>query len=343
MSGVKPAVWFPAVRAGTGSDKFTLQLCEALNARGIRAGITWLPHRAEYLPWTVRVPPVPGWANIVHVNTWLHPRFLPRGIPVVATLHHSVHDPALRPYKGALRAAYHRFWIAPIERRVMARAAKVVAVSRFAAEIGRATLCETPIKVIHNGIDVDRFRPIGERESPHRPFRLLYVGSWIARKGVDLLAPIMRELGPEYVLHYTGSRSASGATTTLTTNMVDLGRLEAGQVIRAMQESDVLIFPSRSEGFGLVVAEAMASGLPVIATRASSLPEIVEDGVTGILCERDDVAGFAEAARVLQGSPTVWRRMSVAAAMRAQALFGLDAMTASYEAVYRSLLDGSLP
>ncbi len=85
MSGVKPAVWFPAVRAGTGSDKFTLQLCEALNARGIRAGITWLPHRAEYLPWTVRVPPVPGWANIVHVNTWLHPRFLPRGIPVVAT------------------------------------------------------------------------------------------------------------------------------------------------------------------------------------------------------------------------------------------------------------------
>src|SRR5690606_26936042 len=202
MSGVKPAVWFPAVRAGTGSDKFTLQLCEALNARGIRAGITWLPHRAEYLPWTVRVPPVPGWANIVHVNTWLHPRFLPRGIPVVATLHHSLHHPALRPYKGALRAAYHRFWIAPIERRVMARAAKVVAVSRFAAEIGRATLFETPIKVIHNGIDVDRFRPIGERESPHRPFRLLYVGSWIARKGVDLLAPIMRELGPESVLHY---------------------------------------------------------------------------------------------------------------------------------------------
>ena len=135
----KLAVWFPAVRTNTGTDVFTERLVEGLNKQGIRAEITWLPLRAEYAPWTVPVPNPPQWATIVHVSTWLHFRFLPRQLPVIATLHHSIHDPALRPYKGFARAAYHRWWIAPNERRVMQRANLVAAVSQFAADIARKT------------------------------------------------------------------------------------------------------------------------------------------------------------------------------------------------------------
>ena len=85
-----PAVWFPTVRTGTGTDVFTERLVEGLNQRGIRAAISWLPLRAEYAPWTVAIPKPPEWATVTHVNTWLHSRFLPKNLPVVATLHHSI-------------------------------------------------------------------------------------------------------------------------------------------------------------------------------------------------------------------------------------------------------------
>ena len=91
----EPAVWFPTVRTGSGSEVFTVRLVDELKNRGLRAEITWLPLRAEFAPWTVPVPRPPTWANVVHVNTWLHPRFLPKRMPVVATLHHSIHHPDL--------------------------------------------------------------------------------------------------------------------------------------------------------------------------------------------------------------------------------------------------------
>lgn len=334
----QPCVWLPTVRSGTGADVFTVRLCHGLNARGIRAEITWLPHRAEFLPWTVRVPPPPPWANIVHVSTWLHSRFVPSGMPAVATLHHSVHDPELRPYKGLVRAAYHRLWIAPGERRAMQRASAVVAVSQFAAEMARRTLCEREITVVHNGVDSEFFRPRHRRSVPHVPFRLLYVGSWMARKGVDLLAPLMRELGDRYVLNYTGGAGKSSRKRPMPDNMIDLGRLSSEQVVDAMHRADAFVFPSRSEGFGLVVAEAMACGLPAVATRGSSLLEVVEDRVSGILCPPNDVLALARAVRSLQSSPDVWQRMSKNAYQRATRMFTLDCMIDRYQEIYAGVL-----
>ncbi|CAN7460990.1 glycosyltransferase family 4 protein [Pseudoxanthomonas sp. LjRoot143] len=331
-------VWFPTVRTGTGTDVFTERLCKGLNASGVRAEITWLPHRAEYLPWTLPVPVKPAWADIVHVNTWLHPRFIPDDVPVVATLHHSVHDPVLRPYKGPARAAYHRFWIAPNERRVMARADRVVAVSRFAADMARQTLRDVPTQVIHNGIDTGRFRQAQGSVKPHSPFRLLYVGSWMARKGVDLLAPIMRELGEGFVLHYTGGPAAESDKVTMPPNMIDVGRLSGDGVLAAMQQADALLFPTRSEGFGLVAAEAMACGLPVIATDAASIPEVVEADVSGILCRQDDVQAFVAAARRLASSARLLRMMSGSSAAIVAWCFDHDGMVEAYRSVYESLM-----
>lgn len=338
MSSTLPAVWFPNVRAGTGTDVFTQQLCDGLNARGIRAEITWLPHRAEYLPWTVPVPKPPAWANLVHVNTWLHERFIPGDLPVVATLHHSIHDPALRPYKGFLRAAYHDRWIAPIERRVMQRAQRVIAVSQFAADMGRRTLCDVPIEVIHNGIDTTRFSPPSQERVPGQPFRLLYVGGWMSRKGVDLLAPIMRNLGDEFELFYTGGLAAEREKKNMPQNMRDTGRLDSDGVVRVMQRVDALLFPSRSEGFGLVAAEAMACGLPVVATRGSSLPELVTDGITGFLCERDRILDFSDAVRKLVSDPAMAASMSVAAAAEARLRFGVENMVKAYQDLYHKII-----
>lgn len=336
--GCEPAVWFPAIRTGTGTDVFTERLATELGKCGLRAEIAWLPLRAEYAPWTVAVPEPPDWANVVHVNTWLHPRFLPRHLPVVATLHHAVHCQELEPYKGRLRSQYHRLWIRSVERRTLRRADVLVAVSEFAAETARQTFLGRSMQVIYNGVDTEYFRPSAQRVS-RQPFRLLFVGKWAPLKGVKLLAPIMRELGDRFELYYTGGMAAECDKPDMPNNMRDIGRLHgADAVIAAMQNADALLFPSSSEGFGLVAAEAMACGLPVIATRGSSLTEVVEDGITGILCPQDDIASFAAAARWLASYPDRVIRMSLDARAACMRRFEIKGMIQAYLDVYRGVL-----
>ncbi|TSE27976.1 N-acetyl-alpha-D-glucosaminyl L-malate synthase [Tepidimonas thermarum] len=329
-------VWFPAVRAHSGADVFTQRLCAALNARGIRAEIAWLPLRAEYAPWSVPAPMPPQWATIVHVNSWLHPRFLPRGLPVVSTLHSCVHDPALAPYKRPAQRLYHATWIKRVEAANLRRAQAVVAVSHYTAQVAQAAFGRRDIQVIHNGVDIDQFHPI-DRNAPNQPFRLLYVGNWVQRKGVDLLAPILHALGPSFELHYSADRSGAHTRFALPTNARCLGRLDTAGLVAAYQQADALLFPSRLEGLPLTVLEAMACGLPVIATKTSSLPEVVEHGVSGWLCPVDDVAAFADAARQLAQNPAQWLGMRRAARGRAERLFNASRLLSQWLDVYCSL------
>lgn len=334
----KPAIWFPTVRTGTGTDVFTERLVKGLNEQGIKAEITWLPLRAEYAPWTVKAPKPPSWATVVHVNTWLHSRFLPKHLPIVATLHHSIHDPALRPYKGWLRAAYHRWWIAPNERRVLRRADHVTAVSQFVADMARKTLCDVPMKVIYNGIDTDLFRPGNRVRQPGEPFRLLYVGAWRKLKGIDLLAPIMRELGDGFELYYTGGSAAEKDKKHMPDNMHDLGRLNQKKVIEFMQNSDAFLFLSRSEGFGLVAAEAMACGLPVIAMSGTAVDEIVLHGRNGYLCMNRELQDLT---KIVRETSNTWPQLRQAARARVCDRFDYDSMLAGYSALHERLLPQS--
>ncbi len=333
---MKPAVWFPAVRCGSGTDVFTERLCQALNARGIRAEITWLPHRAEYAPWSVKAPKAPFWANVVHINSWLPRRFSPANLPLVVTLHSCVHDPALTPYKSYLQALYHRHWIMPIERANMARASCLVAVSHYTARQAERAFGVRNIEVIYNGIDRKCFRPV-PRERPNRPFRLLYVGNWTKRKGVDLLAPILERLGDGFVLYYTADRQGRDRGYRLPPNCLCLGRLSGNELVRAYQEADALLFPSRLEGLPLTVMEAMACGLAVIAAACSSLPEVVQDGASGMLCPRDDVDAFAAACQRLAQDVVVWKRLRVGAGAQAARL-AFDAMVDAYVDIYGAVL-----
>lgn len=321
-----PAVWFPNVRCHSGTDTFTERLCRALNAQGIRAEITWLPHRAEYAPWSVAVPKPPAWANVVHINSWLPPRFVPPGLPIVVTVHSSVHDPALLPYKSRLQALYHKHWVHPIEAANLERAHCVVAVSHYTAGQVEASFGIHDIKVIHNGIDCQAFTPIA-RTAPNRPFRLLYVGNWRALKGVDLFTPVMERLGNGFMLQYTADRNDAHTRFRLPPNSVCLGRLAGNELVRAYQEADALLFPSRLEGLPLVPLEAMACGLPVIAAKTSSLPEVVEDGVTGFLCPQDAVQSFTDACQRLAQNVDSWRDMRLAARNQAIQFFSINHMT----------------
>jgi glycosyltransferase involved in cell wall biosynthesis len=336
----EPAVWFPAIRAGTGADVYTETLAKGLQQRGIRAEITWLPHRAEYAPWTVAVPQPPSWANIAHVNTWMPNRFLPKGLPYVTCIHSCVHTPSLKPYKSYLKRLYHRLWVKSAEQNTIQRATRVIAVSQFIAlQASKVFGCRN-IEVIHNGVDTRIFHPIRKQRTTCAPFCLLFVGKQSRLKGFDMLVPIMESLGKAFELHFTTGRGGNDNPRNLPASFHPIGCLTTpGMMAQAYQNADALIFPTRLEGFGLVALEAQACGLPVIATHGSSLPEVVQDGETGFLCPQDDLAAFTAAARRLAADPCLWQYMSEAAHARAEANFGIDAMIDRYVALYRAALD----
>ncbi len=112
-----------------------------------------------------------------------------------------------------------------------------------------------------------------------------------------------------------------------------LGKIDA--VAPILAAADLFLLPSENESFGLSALEALASGVPVIATRVGGLPEVVRDGETGVLCPVGDVDMMGEAAVDILRDPRRWEAMSVAAAADARARFGRDAIVAQYEALYR--------
>ena len=190
MEEIRPAVWFPTVRTRTGTDVFTESLVAGLRRRGFYAEVTWLPHRAEYAPWTLaRIDP-PSWANVVHANSWLHSRFIPRNVPLVVTVHHCVHDPFFSPYKSLAQKLYHRVWIRNLELEMLNRADVVTTVSRYSVQSVERAFGRNEIQVIYNWVDTDSFLSTHRAEA-HHPFRLLFVGSKNRRKGVDLLPRLM--------------------------------------------------------------------------------------------------------------------------------------------------------
>ncbi len=112
-----------------------------------------------------------------------------------------------------------------------------------------------------------------------------------------------------------------------------LGKIDS--VAPLLAGADLFLLPSQTESFGLSALEALACGVPVVASAVGGLPEVVRDGETGRLCPVGDVEAMAAAAVRILTEPGAWEAMSVAGAADARARFALDTIVARYEALYR--------
>lgn len=338
MKNGKIKIWLPTIRVNSGTDVFTRRLADALTKHGIEAQISWFSGHYELMPFLLRHVSPPEGTDVIFANSWNGFAFKRADIPLIVTMHHSGFEPAIHSYRTRAQRIYHRLLIEPFEKRSFQAADAVTAVSMFAAENMKRVVHLENVEVIYNWIDIDLFHPAPEvQEEKNRPFRLLFVGKPSLSKGADLLAPIMRRLGSDFELRIAG-RPNPAQDAGYPANVQVLGWLNEKQLINAYQECDALLFPSRSEGFGYVALEAMACGKPVIATDTTALPEVVTDGVTGILCPVGDVSAFVDACNRLAANPMLCREMGKAARQRVIEQFSEPGIITQYLTLMHGLL-----
>lgn len=168
---------------------------------------------------------------------------------------------------------------------------------------------------------------------PDSDIRLLFVGRFDHQKGVDLLCNALEQLGTKVsAVLAGGSVLADEGTFSLPSNAVSVGWIAPAQLETLLSQADVLVMPSRWEGFGLTATEAMRAALPVIATRVGGLPEIVLDGTTGVLIESESAEAICRA--VLSLDKNLLSAMGDAGRKRFHDKFTMDRVHAELCCVY---------
>lgn len=240
---------------------------------------------------------------------------------------------------------------------IIGMADHIVAVSDYVASslIEEVPGAADKVVVIHNGVSLERFHPPDSKGrvdgyflragSGDRGPVLTYVGALETEKGFAeylLLAEAVAGMTerPGFLIVGEGALAAPARAFC---NRVGperaryLGRRD--DVDRILRCTDVLIAPSQwREAFGLSLAEASASGVPVVSSRIGAVPEVVEDGETGILADPGDTAALEQAVRALIRDPGLRRRMGAAGRAKAEREFSLDRAVSETVALYRELL-----
>lgn len=321
-------------------------------------------------------------ADLVHSHTWYanlggHLAGLLHGVPHVLSAHSL--EP-LRPWKAEQLGGGYALssWA---ERTAYEGAAGVIAVSAgMRDDILRVYPQVDPdrVHVVHNGIDLDGWRrperetdvAVGERVvrelgvDPDRP-AVVFVGRITRQKGLPYLLRAARSLPPEVQLVLCAgapdtpeiAAEVSGAVAQLQAERTGVVWIEQmlprAELVAVLAASTVFVCPSVYEPLGIVNLEAMAVGLPVVGTATGGIPEVVDDGVTGVLVpieQADDgtgtpldpdrfVADLADALTRVVADPARAAEMGAAARRRVEEHFAWDAIGERTLEVYRTVLD----
>lgn len=228
--------------------------------------------------------------------------------------------------------------------RCLRSAGRVVAISQamWDGTIALAPEVRAKSQVIRNGLPMPSLPP-----APldfQTPILLVY-GRAVPEKGFDLALRAFARARRTYadlrlLVAGDGVELPALRVMALELGIADavafLGWVPPHQMARTINRAFLVLAPSRwEEPFGLVALESAQMGRPVVATRVGGLPEVVLNGETGVLVEREDEEGMAEAICTLLANPNLCRSMGKNARQRAQTSFGIETMVDAYENLYR--------
>lgn len=243
---------------------------------------------------------------------------------------------------------------ASIERRSLRRAARIVGVSGYVAD-RTAALVGLPrgeMSVIYNGVDTNVFQPDAaiEREEAS----LLFVGSLCEKKGVrylvqavDLLhregqpvtlSLVGRDLGSTAGLPSFLDEVLDGTSNSCRRSIHYAGVVPRSEIPSLISRASAVVLPSIMEAHPMAWIEAMSCGAPVIASDRGPGPEVIQDGVDGLLCNPTDPVAIATAIRKVLGDPQMARGLGTAARAKALSAFSVEASVEASISLYESVL-----
>ena len=281
-----------------------------------------------------------GWRpDVVHAHEPLTPSAsmaaaMVSRAPVVATFHAHVERSGLFDAAAPV--------LRPVWRRLRARIAVSEAARRFVSDrLGDG------VRVIPNGLDVDRFASAAPAEDLPPGRRILWVGRLDPQKGFPVAVRAFARLAeglPDlwFVVAGEGRDRSTLAELPLRLRerVVLIGNVDRDRLPRYHAASDAFVSPALGqESFGIVLVEAMAAGLPVVATAIPGYREVIDDGVEGLLVPPGDPEALASALRRLLDDPKTAKSFGEAGRARARR-YSWDVVGREIEAVYDEVLGG---
>jgi N-acetyl-alpha-D-glucosaminyl L-malate synthase BshA len=261
---------------------------------------------------------------------------LPRQLGVVTTLHGT--DITV----VGIEPAYYRITQFSIQ-----SSDRITAVSRFLRDRAEESFGITrPIDVIYNFVDTKVFAPrrrSGLRLVPPQSRVLMHASNFRPVKNiptvVQVFAEVRKKLACKLVMIGDGPEKPAAEHLCrelgVERDVLFLGNQDCMEELLPL--ADVFLLPSSSESFGLVALEAMSAEVPVVASNAGGLPEVVEHGVTGYLHDPAHVAGLVASSLKLLTNEPLRRGMGRRGRTRARERFSTDEMVERYIKVYESL------
>ena len=256
-------------------------------------------------------------------------------------------------HSDIVKQARLRSALAPLFRSVMSRAGAVISTSeRYLASSAELVPYRAKVRVIPYGIDLSAFTPSLRESAKAQEIRaryrgplLLAAGRLIYYKGFDVLLDAMKAVRGHLLLVGDGplreELTSQARRNGIHERVTFVGNVPNAEMGAYYGAADLFVLPSvaRSEAFGIVQIEAMASGLQVVNTAlASGVPGVSLDGVTGSTVEPNNPSVLAEALTGLLDDPDRRARFAVAARERAMEFFTSRRMVADTLALYQSLL-----
>jgi glycosyltransferase involved in cell wall biosynthesis len=208
-----------------------------------------------------------------------------------------------------------RWFVRQFEKYLMRNADILLVNSAYSAELARRKGADKDISCVIARPGLENYVSLGDRihsrkENREDPLGLLFVGVCAEHKGIIYLVEAMNILKDLNIkLNIVGKYSAKDSYFRKMQKYIDRhnlrdriefhGFIEREQLARLYRESSLYVHPSLMEGYGMVLAEAMSFGMPIVASSAGAIPELIEDGINGILVRPRDSQGLAGAIRKL--------------------------------------------